>query len=571
MHDAFSRRRYLIPFRASLLPQIFTDTLVIGAGVAGLRAAVAAGESGCEAIVLAKGELGVSNTAWAQGGIAAVLGEGDSVESHVRDTLEAGAGLCDEAAVREVASRGGERVRELMAWGMRVDRDARGEVALGLEGGHSGKRIVHADGDATGKELARVLLEKARATKGVRVFERCFALDLITAGEGEGASCVGAITHHPRYGLQVIWAKGTVLASGGAGALWRETTNPRVATADGVAMAWRAGASVADMAFMQFHPTALYVAGASRALISEAVRGEGATLVDRSGRRFMVGEHERAELAARDVVSRAIVRHMAREGSPNVWMDARGVEGFAERFPGIAKTLEGVGLDASKDLIPVRPAAHYMVGGVAVDGEGRTDVAGLYAVGEASCTGLHGANRLASNSLLEGLVYGEVVGRVSAEMKGGTNGWGVAGPRTPMQVISDIPLSERGDLDLGDVLSSVRSAMWRNVGVERSGAKLRDVVEMLEFWARYTLDKIFDEPAGWETQNMLWAGGLVARSALWREESRGSHARSDFGEAREEFAAHDVWKRGREGVEKRAVISGRGGVRVETRKVGVGT
>lgn len=571
MHDAFSRRRYLIPFRASLLPQIFTDTLVIGAGVAGLRAAVAAGESGCEAIVLAKGELGVSNTAWAQGGIAAVLGEGDSVESHVRDTLEAGAGLCDEAAVREVASRGGERVRELMAWGMRVDRDARGEVALGLEGGHSGKRIVHADGDATGKELARVLLEKARATKGVRVFEKCFALDLITAGEGEGASCVGAITHHPRYGLQVIWAKATVLASGGAGALWRETTNPRVATADGVAMAWRAGASVADMAFMQFHPTALYVAGASRALISEAVRGEGATLVDRSGRRFMVGEHERAELAARDVVSRAIVRHMAREGSPNVWMDARGVEEFGERFPGIAKTLEGVGLDASKDLIPVRPAAHYMVGGVAVDGEGRTDVAGLYAVGEASCTGLHGANRLASNSLLEGLVYGEVVGRVSAEMKGGTNGWGVAGPRTPMQVISDIPLSERGDLDLGDVLSSVRSAMWRNVGVERSGAKLRDVVEMLEFWARYTLDKIFDEPAGWETQNMLWAGGLVARSALWREESRGSHARSDFGEAREEFAAHDVWKRGREGVEKRAVISGRGGVRVETRKVGVGT
>lgn len=571
MHDAFSRRRYLIPFRASLLPQIFTDTLVIGAGVAGLRAAVAAGESGCEAIVLAKGELGVSNTAWAQGGIAAVLGEGDSVESHVRDTLEAGAGLCDEAVVREVASRGGERVRELMAWGMRVDRDARGEVALGLEGGHSGKRIVHADGDATGKELARVLLEKARATKGVRVFERCFALDLITAGEGEGTSCVGAITHHPRYGLQVIWAKATVLASGGAGALWRETTNPRVATADGVAMAWRAGASVADMAFMQFHPTALYVAGASRALISEAVRGEGATLVDRSGRRFMVGEHERAELAARDVVSRAIVRHMAREGSPNVWMDARGVEGFAERFPGIAKTLEGVGLDASKDLIPVRPAAHYMVGGVAVDGEGRTDVAGLYAVGEASCTGLHGANRLASNSLLEGLVYGEVVGRVSAEMKGGTNGWGVAGPRTPMQVISDIPLSERGDLDLGDVLSSVRSAMWRNVGVERSGAKLRDVVEMLEFWARYTLDKIFDEPAGWETQNMLWAGGLVARSALWREESRGSHARSDFGEAREEFAAHDVWKRGRESAEKRAVISGRGGVRVETRKVGVGT
>ncbi len=556
MHEAFSKRRYLIPFRASLLPQIFTDTLVIGAGVAGLRAAVSAGEGGCEAIVLAKGELGLSNTAWAQGGIAAVIGEGDNIGAHVRDTIEAGAGLCDEAVVREVAGLGGERVRELMSWGMRVDTDARGVGALGLAGGHSGKRIVLAVGDATGRELARVLLERARGTKGVRVFERCFALDLITAGEGEGASCVGAITHHPRYGLQVIWAKATVLASGGAGALWRETTNPRVATADGVAMAWRAGAGVADMAFMQFHPTALYVAGASRALISEAVRGEGATLVDRSGRRFMVGEHERAELAARDVVSRAIVRHMAREGSSNVWLDARGVSGFASRFPGIAKTLEGVGLDATKDLIPVQPAAHYMVGGVAVDSEGRTSVPGLYAVGEASCTGLHGANRLASNSLLEGLVYGAVVGGVSAEMKGTTNGWGVSGARTPMQVISDIPISDRGDLDLGDVRSSVRSAMWRNVGVERSGAKLRDVVEMVDFWGRYTLDKIFDEPAGWEAQNMLWGAWLAARSALWREESRGCHARTEFVGASEAFAVHDVWRKGIEGVERRASLGG---------------
>lgn len=554
MHELFSSRRYLIPFRASLLPQIFTDTLVLGAGVAGLRAAVSASEAGCEAIVLAKGEFGLSNTAWAQGGIAAVIGEGDSVGAHVRDTLEAGAGLCDEGVVREVASRGGERVRELMSWGMRVDKDARGEVSLGLEGGHSGKRIVHADGDATGRELSRVLLDRARAARGVRVFEKCFALDLITVGEGEDACCVGAITHHARYGLQVIWAKATVLASGGAGGVWRETTNPRVATADGVAMAWRAGASVADMAFMQFHPTALYVAGASRALISEAVRGEGALLVDRSGRRFMVGEHERAELAPRDVVSRAIVRHMAKEGSSNVWLDARGVKGFAARFPGIAKTLEGVGLDAGRDLIPVQPAAHYMVGGVAVDGEGRTDVAGLYAVGEASCTGLHGANRLASNSLLEGLVFGEVVGRVSAEMKGGANGWGVSAARTPVQVISDIPISDRGDLDLGDVRSSVRSSMWRNVGVERSGAKLRDVMEMVEFWGRYTLDKIFDDPGGWETQNMLWAAALVARSALWREESRGSHARVDFPGVVEAFAAHDVWKKGREGAERRATL-----------------
>lgn len=549
MHPIFHERRRLIPFRSGLLPQVFTDTLVIGSGVAGVRAAIGAASHG-DVILLTKSDAMTSNTAWAQGGVAAALAATDSVESHAHDTILAGAGLCDESAVRLVVERGVERVRELIRWGMRVDADDSGAPELGLEGGHSAARIVHAMGDATGRELARCLLERVRACDTVRIFDNCFALDLLTASDADGAPCMGAITHHPRYGLQVIWAHATILACGGAGMLWRETTNPRVATADGLALAYRAGATLADMAFMQFHPTTLYVAGASRSLISEAVRGEGAHLVDRSGRRFMVGQHELAELAPRDVVSRAIVHQIARDGGTHVWLDARHVKGFAQRFPGIAAALRDVGLDASRDLIPVHPAAHYLVGGVRTDLSGRTDVPGLYAVGEAASTGLHGANRMASNSLLEGLVMGSIAGETAREMKpgagGANNGWGVAPARAPIQIISDIPPSERGVLDLPDVLSSLRSVMWRNVGVERTGAKLHDVVEMFDFWARYTLDKVFDDPSGWETQNMLLIGALTARAALWREESRGCHARTDFPEPNDRFRVHDLWRRERE-------------------------
>ncbi len=543
MHPSFDQRRYLIPFRASLLPQIFTDTMVIGAGVAGLRAALAAATHG-EVIVLNKGDVGSSNSAWAQGGVASVTDPADSFASHERDTMTAGAGLCDEPVVRLVIEHGPARMDELLGWGLRLDLDARGRPAVGLEGGHSAARVLHALGDATGKELVRCLWERVASAKPVRVFDRCFALDLLTAGDEPGSPCLGAVTHHPRHGLQVIWAGATILCAGGAGMLWRETTNPRVATADGLACAHRAGASIADAAFMQFHPTTLYVAGASRALISEAVRGEGAHLVDRSGRRFMVGEHEMAELAPRDIVSRAIMRQAAREGSSNVWLDARHVRGFAERFPGITETLRSFNLDPGRDLIPVQPAAHYMIGGAWTDHAARTDVPGLYAAGEAACTGLHGANRLASNSLLEGLVFGEIAGRTAAEMRTASNGWGVAPPKAPVRIVSDIPLSQQGELDLADVASSLRSVMWRNVGVERAGAKLADVAEMFDFWARYSLDKIFDDRQGWETQNMLLAGALVTRSARWREESRGCHARADFPAQREEFRVHDLWRRG---------------------------
>ena len=533
MQPIFDQRRYLIPFRLTLLPQIFTDTLVIGAGVAGLRAAVAAAEHG-EVIVLSKAPLSQTNTAWAQGGVAAVLRDDDDIESHVRDTMIAGAGLCDEPAVRLVCEEGPARVRELFEWGMSVDRDDSGEPLVGREGGHSSSRIYHSGGDATGAEIERVMEERVRRDASTRVFEHCFALDLLTPGPEPGSPVLGAITHHPKFGLQVIWARSTILGSGGVGMLYRETTNPRAATADGLAMAYRAGATLADMALVQFHPTVLYLPGAPRALISEAVRGEGAHLVDDSGRRFMTDVHEQAELAPRDVVSAAIVDQLARHGG-RVWLDARHVAGFAERFPGITSNLRRYDLDPTLEPIPVHPAAHYFIGGVRTDGNGRTDVPGLWAVGESASTGLHGANRLASNSLLEGLVLGERAGRDAA------NGNGRPGP---VPIVSDIPISTHGELDLSDVRSSVRSAMWRNVGVRRAGSKLGDVREMLDFWARYSLDKILDDPEGWETQNMLVAGALVARSAEWRAESRGCHRRDDVTESSDSFAVHDLWRRG---------------------------
>lgn len=543
MHALYDDRRYLIPFRSILLPQIFTDTLVIGSGVAGLSAGIAAAAHG-DVIILSKSKRDVSNTAWAQGGIAAVLDSTDSVESHVQDTLAAGAGLCDEAVVRGIIERGREAIDRLLHWGIRLDRDESGDLSLGREGGHSSRRIVHSDGDATGSELCRCLIAQAGRTPNLRLFEDCFTLDLLTPTNAPGSPCMGAITHHPRYGLQMIWAKATILASGGAGMVWRESTNPPVATGDGIAMAYRAGARIADAAFMQFHPTTLYIAGAPRVLVSEAVRGEGGVLLDSNEHRFMPAEHELADLAPRDVVSRSIHRVLSKQAASHAYLDARGVDGFAKKFPGIAAALAQFDLDAQRDLIPVKPAAHYMVGGVAVDAEGRSDVPGLYIVGEASCSGLHGANRLASNSLLEGLVMGQNAGNACVEMLGGTNAWGVATRSGPLQVISDIPLSSHGELDLSDVRSSLRSVMWRNVGIERDGGKLEDVEEMFDFWGRYTLDEIFDSPDGWETQNMLLLGALIARSAHWRRESRGCHTRVDYPELSAELRVHDLWRRG---------------------------
>ena len=529
-------RRYLIPFRATLLPQIFTDTLVIGGGVAGLRAAIAAQEHG-DVIVAAKGDIKDSNTYWAQGGVSVVIDENDSIDDHVKDTMIAGAGLCDEPIVRQVVSGARQRVDELVDWGMKLDQ-ADGKVALGREGGHSHPRIVHADGDATGKELAITLDRQVRSLDHLRLFDHCFVLDLITL-DGSPPQCLGAITHHPKYGLQVIWARATILTTGGCGQVYRESTNPNAATGDGLAMAFRAGAELADLEFMQFHPTTLYVAGASRSLISEAVRGEGAYLVDRYGHRFMKDYDERGELAPRDIVSRSILEQMAATNHTNVYLDVRHLgEKFAKRFPGIYQMVRQFDIDPATQTIPIHPSAHYMVGGVRTDDHGRTNIHGLYAAGEAACTGLHGANRLASNSLLEGLVFGEIAGRTCAELINGDKA------HSPVKVISDIRPSDRSELDLADVRSSLRSVMWRHVGIERQGEHLKEVAEMFTFWARYTLDKIFDDRAGWEAQNLLTVGSLITRAAGWRKESRGCHYRLDHPDAVESLRQHNIWKRG---------------------------
>ena len=515
----YHERRHLIPFRSALLPQIFTDVLVVGTGVAGLRAAIEAARHG-DVIVLAKESVDLSNTSWAQGGIAAAIAADDSPESHLADTLEAGAGLCDPQAVRTLVAEGPSEVAQLLEWGMQVDRASDGSPALGLEGGHRRARIVHSDGDATGHELARCLIARTRATRGIRVFDRCFAVDLLRAPDGSGR-VTGALTWHPRHGLQIIWARASVLASGGAGQAYRETTNPKVATGDGVAMAWRAGAVLSDLEFFQFHPTALYVAGAGRLLISEAVRGEGAHLVDDAGARFMQGVHPMAELAPRDVVSAAIVRHLA-AGGGRAYLDCRHFpQGrFAERFPGLHRMLAGFDLDPARDRIPVTPAAHYMIGGVRTDLDGRTSLPGLWACGEVAATGVHGANRLASNSLLEGLVFGRRVAESVARE--------APGEALPRQVASEVSTGPHGELDLADIRSSLRSAMWRNVGVERTGAKLADVLTMFEFWGRYGMDEVFDSPEGWEVQNLLTVGFLMTRAALERRESRGTHRRIDL-------------------------------------------
>ncbi len=536
MAELFESRRYLIPFRAILLPQVFTDVLVIGGGVAGLRAALeAAGEA--DVIVLAKAGFDRSNTALAQGGIAAAVGDDDSVESHIEDTITAGAGLCEPDAVRSIIAEGPERIAELAELGMPFDRAGDGGLALGREAAHRTHRVLHAHGDATGRALADTLLAACRGHERIRLFDHCFALDLLTE-DVDGGRCAGAITHHPKYGLQVIWARKTILASGGLGQIFRETTNPPVATGDGLAMAWRAGALVADVELVQFHPTTLYVAGSGRALISEAVRGEGAFLVDQDGRRFMVDQHELAELAPRDVVARAIHRLLAADPNAGVFLDARqiGRERFRQRFPGIFALLEQFGIDPGSDLIPIRPAAHYAIGGVLVDLEGRTSLPGLLACGEIACTGLHGANRLASNSLLEGLVMGRRAGRAALAALD-------RAPPAPLRIVSDIRPSRRSALDVHDVISSVKSVLWRHAGIERDGERLAEVCEMFDFWARYTLDKIFDDRLGWEVQNVLWTGRLLVRAALWRAESRGVHFRVDDPEPVDAFLVHALWRR----------------------------
>ena len=511
--------RYLVPFGPKQTPHLFTDILIVGAGIAGLRAALEV-PSSRKVLVVTKDTLQQSNSSLAQGGIAGVISPEDRFEDHIADTLTAGAGLCDQPVVEAVVRAAPEQIDQLIAWDTHFDQEE-GHLALTREGGHSRRRIVHAQGDATGFEIMRALGERVRHTANITLWERTFTLDLLTQ-EGR---CVGALLARRRGQKFLVWAKQTILASGGCGMVYRETTNPPSATGDGIAAAYRAGVQLRDMEFMQFHPTVLYVAGVARHLISEAVRGEGAYLRDKNKERFMPAEDSRAELAPRDVVARAIVRCMERTQHPNVYLDLSHLDPtrIHQRFPGIDEFCRGFGLDIAHDPLPVRPGAHYMIGGVSVDREGRTTLPGLWAAGEATSSGLHGANRLASNSLLEGLVYGTSCGRGAA----------AEAARMPDNFVAP-PLEYRPEpekvepLDLADVTNSLRSLMVRHMGIVRTRDGLQEAEQAVAFWCRYVLPRHFAQRKGWELQNMLTVARLMIWSALQREESRGVHFRTDF-------------------------------------------
>lgn len=520
-NDALPTPRYLVPFHPKQVPHFFTDVLIIGGGLAGLRAANAV-DPKLSVLVVTKDSLEQSNSNYAQGGIAGVLDPEDRFEEHVHDTLIAGGSLCDPRVVEMVVREAPERINELIHWGTRFDAQA-GSLLLGREGGHSHNRIVHALGDATGKEVMRAVIAWTRRLRNVMIRENTFTLDLLTH---EGA-CRGALIAAEDGQKTLVWAKQTILCTGGAGQLYRESTNPPVATGDGHALAYRAGAELRDMEFMQFHPTVLYIAGSSRSLITEAMRGEGARLVDRQGNRFMDQYDQRGELAPRDVVSQAIVSQMEKTRHPCVYLDLSHLETafIRSRFPGIAATCAKFGIDIAHDRIPVRPGAHYMIGGVTVDDRGRTTLPNLWAAGEVSSSGLHGANRLASNSLLEGLVFGAHAGEGASAAAAEMNDSFQA---LPLQ--NDRVEDSSEPLDLSDILNSLKSLMWRSVGVRRHHDQLVEAREMIENWQKYVFVRQFHDARGWELQNMLTVARVMVEASLARAESRGVHLRLDFPE-----------------------------------------
>ena len=495
-----------------------TDFLVIGSGIAGLRAAWTLAESG-SVTILTKADPGESNTGYAQGGIAAALGRDDSSELHARDTIAAGDGLCDPSAVEVLTREGPKYVMELLAWGTAFDRDPDGHPALAREAAHSVRRVLHAR-DATGREIARLLWSRVSAVDRVHVLQGARATELSVRDN----ICVGARFIGSNSESGQITASRTLLATGGAGQIFRETTNPPIATADGIAMAAEASARVADVEFIQFHPTVLDVPGSPRFLLSEALRGEGARLINESGEPFMIRYEPAGDLASRDLVSRAIVREMDRTRAP-VYLSLAHLDPVfvRTRFPTIAEACANAGLDLARDRIPVSPAAHYMMGGVETDLDGRTSILGLFAAGEVACTGVHGANRLASNSLLEGLVFGARAAiAMSAPMR-------TAELRASRVVGWRDEMCSQPDCDVPAV-DAVRDLMWRCCGLIRSGPDLQHAVSQLEAW-RAAVRAASPTPGGDEfgrARTIVTAGLMIARAALRREESRGGHFRSDF-------------------------------------------
>jgi L-aspartate oxidase len=512
---------------------VMADFVVVGAGIAGLRAAIGLADAG-RVLVITKEQLGESNTHYAQGGIAVALGGEEDVALHLEDTLSAGDGLVNREAAKVLVEEGPRRVEELLAWGTGFDRE-NGRLMLTREGAHSRNRILHAHGDATGAEIGRSLLARARATPNIKLLEWTMCVDLLVERE----EVTGLTVLNPRGQLCRIPSRAVLLASGGAGQVYSDTTNPAVATGDGIAMAYRAGAEISDMEFYQFHPTAFSLPGAPRFLLSEALRGEGAYLRNAKGERFMDRYHPLLELAPRDVVARAITQEgIGPDGDTlPVYLDMRHVKGIDlnQRFPGISAFLSRYALHLGGDLVPVRPAAHYLMGGVRTDIDGRSSLRRLYAAGETACTGVHGANRLASNSLLEGLVFGA---RAAEAMRHEPDL--VSAPDFDSTELPSLPAEDSSIL-----LQQLQQTMWQKAGLLRDAGGLKEAAgELLDMQDR--LPSAQDRPC-LELRNLHIVADLIVKSALAREESRGAHFRNDYPKRDDaRFQKHSVLRKGSE-------------------------
>lgn len=524
--------KYMLNFDTRVLRQEEDEYIILGSGIAGLYTALAAALAGGSVTVLTKHTMMDTSTDKAQGGIAAAIGDSDSPMLHREDTLVAGAGLCDREAVAALVNEGPERVRELIGLGAIFDRDSQG-LALTREGAHSQRRILHASGDATGAEIQRVLTQRVRENDRIKVFENHYVVDLLVREN----TCYGvlALDRETRL-LKVFRGKVVVLSTGGLGRLFEYNTNPEIATGDGIAIAFRAGAEVMDMEFIQFHPTVLTLPGAPRFLISEAVRGEGAFLRNSEGRRFMPGYHDLAELAPRDVVVRAILKEMAATSSNKVYLDLTHLDPEITkcRFPNITKTCARYHLDITVDRIPVAPAAHYMMGGVKTNLTGESSIKGLYACGEVACPGVHGANRLASNSLLDGLVFG---GRIVEETRTFLRDYR---PRRP-EFVCDW-LLEPARVDFNALRRELQTLMGKKVGPVRSGQGLKEALDFFDKWS-YLGRHLVEKTDEMEVKNMLQVGELVAEAALARRESRGGHYRTDYTDSCSRWQKHIIFRR----------------------------